>query len=217
MRKRTFVGVLVFWLVCLLLPLVLATPSVHAAAKAQLVVHARGNGPHCVMKIAPIKPGQASSDILSASCYKTVSQAAFAATDGRLRLPANATLQDEARAYKLLEKASPNAVNLISIWYQDIGYGGNSLRITTTGPQCSSSISYGNAVMPTVNGFNWNNQLSSIDGGYYNCQWIRIWDNPYYGGTNLCINFGTSYVGDAMNDRTSSIYWRQSGPDPCQS
>lgn len=168
------------------------------------------------MKIAPIKPRQASSDILSASCYKTVSQAAFAATGGRLRLPANATLQDEARAYKLLENASPNSVNIISFWYQDINYGGNSLRITTTDPQCSSSTTYGYGSMPTVNGFNWDNQLSSIDGGYYNCEWIRMWDFPNYLSTNLCIDFGTSYVGDTMNDRTSSIYWRQPGHDPCQ-
>ncbi len=196
--------------------ILVATSPAHAAANKQPVVHATGGGPHCVIKIAPIKFGQMSSDILSASCYKTVSQAAFAATNGRLRLPTNASLRDEIKAFKHLQRTIPNATNIISFLYQDAGFGGRSLRIQTSGPPCSSSNNYGYALMPIVNGFNWNNQLSSIDGGYYNCEWIRIWDGAYYGGANLCINYGTSYVGDTMNDRTSSIYWRTAGSDPCQ-
>ena len=76
--------------------------------------------------------------------------------------------------------------------------------MSTSGPSCSQGATYGWAVMPS----GWTDVVSSVQGGYYGCTWYRLWADIYYSGASQCYAGNTSYVGNVMNDQTSSWYVR---------
>lgn len=174
---------------------------------------ARNQGPHghCVMGLAPMRPGQKASDVLSYNCYATFSDAIAVASGGRIHLPATATPRDLTRAMLLHATSTPNNRNIFGVEFVDAGYGGASLSYITYAGPCSSSTTYGVNSMPS----GWNDVISSLYSDLYGCVWTRLWSNNNQSGASQCYSGDTSYVGNVMNDQTSSIYWRPSGPSPC--
>ncbi len=121
-------------------------PFLTSPAQAATQVHSQittKDGKHCVTQIAPIHPGQVSSDILSFKCFKTLSESIAAATDGHIHLPTNATGQDVHKALQAFSKVNaqdPNNVNVIAVFWTDANYQGNSDTDITTGPPCTQQL-----------------------------------------------------------------------------
>lgn len=167
---------------------------------AATTTHQIANG-HCVIQLAPIASGKTVSDMMSQSCFSTFSQAISFATGGKV----TATKPQDVTSAQLASTsdASTSGLNVISILWSDQNYQGNSETFTTSGPSCSSSASYGFTSMPS----GWDKVVSSFQGGYYGCTWTRLFSNTNYGGASQCYSGDSSYVGDVMNDQTSSITW----------
>lgn len=86
------------------------------------------------------------------------------------------------------------------IQYWNSGYGGSTYTVTTAGT-CDDSLDrdyYLNQVTSS-----WNDKISSFR-GYSNCG-ETLYENGGYGGSTYGIYTSSSYVGNAMNDRASSI------------
>ena len=203
-RSRTYLGVLLvlFWLSTS------AFTTVSQTNPEKRVVFQVSHGDHCVAKVKPIEVGKKSSDIASLTCYDTVKQAAEAATGGTLHLSDNATSQDFDNALRV----TPNTSNILIVFYENSNYGGKDLTILTSGSQCIYGVSYGWTSMPvyqysgpfgTTYNFNWNDKVSSFR-PYYNCELVELFSDNNYTGARQCFQGDTSYVGDVMNDRTSS-------------
>ncbi|HLJ35122.1 MAG TPA: hypothetical protein VKU38_15825 [Ktedonobacteraceae bacterium] len=176
-------------------------------------IPAKNPGPHghCVMGLAPMRPGQKASAILSYNCYATFSNAIAVASGGRTHLPANATPRDLTRAMLLHVASTPGSRNIFGVEFVDANFGGASLTYFTNAGPCSSSMTYGVDSMPP----GWNDVISSLYSDLYGCVWTRLWTDNDQSGASQCYSGDTSYVGNVMNDQTSSIYWRPSGPNPC--
>ena len=99
--------------------------------------------------------------------------------------------------------AAPAATTAISVDYMDAGYSGASLTWFENGiVSCNGFPNYQASSMPS----GWNDDISSY-ADYANCS-----NNPHYennGFRGAVVNCGPncSYVGNAMNDRTSSEKW----------
>lgn len=163
----------------------------------------------CVEEIAPLRINQQSSDVLNTRCFATFSEAIAFATSGAVTLSASATPKDLTAAQLNQASAQPAITTVIGILYWDSNYGGASLSITTGGSRCGSSYDYGIASMPS----GWDNVVSSLIGGLYSCNYTRLYTNTSYGGYSQCYNGNSSYVGNTMNDQTSSVRW--SFYNPC--
>ena len=186
--------------------LLLALPAQATTHSNSQVIKNAGN--HCAVQISPIRSGHTSSDIQSFKCYTTLSASLAAATNGRINLPSNASSRDVSLALQRSNQtnttASPNSSNVILIFFKDANYQGDSYTVYTYGPSCSLSVTYGSASMPP----GWNDVVSSVQGGFYGCTWYRLWEDTNYSGASQCYTGFTPYVGNAMNDQTSSWYVR---------
>ncbi len=181
----------------LVVGLFLASP-IQATAHAMATQSA---AKHCVIQLNPIRAGQTSSSIVSYTCYATFSASIAAATGGRVHLATNTSPQALSQAIRAL---SPSSINVIVIFFVDGNYGGNTYTATTSGSSCSTGATYGDTSMPS----GWNDVVSSLEGGFYGCTWDRLWANINYGGASQCFTGNVSYVGNVMNDQTSSWYVR---------
>jgi hypothetical protein len=95
---------------------------------------------------------------------------------------------------------SPLTSYVLSIDYVNANYGGSSF-IWYGGATCAST-SYAQPTMPS----GWNDVVSSFR-TYSGCL-VDHFENTYYGGSSTGYWSSHSYIGDAMNDRTSSEKWR---------
>lgn len=119
--------------------------------------------------------------------------------------PGNGTPQDfhcySTKSARSAALATPAALVVIGVDYMNAGYGGSSLT-TTASAGCTYVGEYYIKSMPS----GWNDDISSYF-DYSNCG-----NNPHYESINFVgasINCGPncSYIGAAMNDRTSSEKW----------
>jgi hypothetical protein len=120
-------------------------------------------------------------------CYATEAEALYVASDGRIKLAPGQTsksLTDE-------ELFGINT-DLRAILYEHTDYGGATLSLR--GSQCGGW----NNMAGT-----WNDVVSSARS--YSCGSVTIYQHTNLTGPGLCIlSPGISYVGDTMNDTTSS-------------
>jgi len=199
--KKFFVSVLVALLATIAVPVVvLAAPATN-----------QGPLQHCVMKLAPLRPGQHTSDILGSSCYQTFAEAIAAATGGRVHLASTIRPQDLTQAMlntglNATSQSASNVTNtqyVLSVEYWDWHDSGATWTPTGSAP-CSSSIGYNVSYV----GNTWNDQISSAT-GYSGCNHVKHWDNSGFKGSNImCTNSSsTCWTMGAMNDHTSSIEW----------
>jgi len=138
---------------------------------------------------------------------RDISARDLCATGGRLtNAPADppAALSDKkfnARIEALAAGPTPFATQVVGIFYKDQNFQGATLSITSGG-NCTSTLDdtdFTVASMPS----GWNDVISSFR-CYANC-YCKIYENINFGGASYGYFPSSTFVGSAMNDRTSSI------------
>ncbi len=158
-------------------------------------------GPHCVISLHPLGTGETQSRVEWTRCFPTFADAIAAATGGAVHLksgvgPTNVTPDMLA----VPTGAAGQAV--LSIDYQDSNYGGSTWTATSDNDfGCNGGRNYASPSMPPT----WDNVVSSAK-VFSSCDRFIHWENQSYTGANVDCS-PCSYVGDAMNDRTSSEEW----------
>ncbi|MFG2621829.1 hypothetical protein ACGFXC_29840 [Streptomyces sp. NPDC048507] len=143
----------------------------------------------------------------SMRCYGTFREAVAASTHGRVTdAPLSGKHIDRALADRLKDTTGATSTNgtkgaqdvQLGVIYTDSNYGGSAL-VLTGGSGCRSGN--GRDAQLNLEG-TWNNSVSSLT--TLSC-WLELWDAPNTSGTHQEYQQSTSYVGDAMNDRASSV------------
>jgi hypothetical protein len=102
----------------------------------------------------------------------------------------------------MMTSAIPNGSYVLSIDYVNANYGGSSYVWTAPGECLSSGGVYSVTSMPS----GWNDVISSYN-DYSNCFHNPHYENAGWKGASVDCGPACSYVGGAMNDRTSSEKW----------
>ncbi|WP_124290735.1 hypothetical protein [Streptomyces sp. ADI91-18] len=138
----------------------------------------------------------------SMQCYDTFQEAVTASTNGRIAdAPLSAKHIDQKLADPLKGSSDTTGAQAVQLGviYTDSNYGGSALVLTGGGSGCQSGN--GRDAQINLEGI-WNNSVSSLT--TLTC-WLELWDAPNASGVHQEYQQSTSYVGDAMNDRASSI------------
>jgi hypothetical protein len=178
--------------------LALASGPAQAVEKRPAVVRYQ----HCVVDVS----GQAAT-----ACFDSFTEAISQATGGRVTdaptdpwaaatdAGLDATLNAAAERSSLI---GTGADTVISIEYLDRNFDGGT-QIWSAGGGCNDTL---NNVDHEAGDVTWVvNQISSWR-SYANC-WVKHYENPNFGGDSIGYLPTRSYIGDAMDDRTSSIRW----------
>ena len=187
----------------------LSTPvalQAHAPMIAERNLHSSlsTGKPHCVATIAPAgengtAPSAASpTEPKLAACFETIAEAVSFATEGRVQLPAG--IRPEEITPDQLSTAS--APYVIGIEYTNRDFGGFSLTLPSD-VNCTTNYFYVNIL-----DFWWNDAISSAK-AFSGCNHSYHYEHPNFGGAMVDCGSECSYIGDAMNNRTSSIRWTQ--------
>lgn len=141
-------------------------------------------------------------------CFASFTTAISYATGGRVTdAPADARQAVASPSLKAELNRTPTAIQphsvVLGIQFWDIGYGGATYTVSGGGG-CSPAFDPGEWYVNTLNG-NWDNEISSFH-SYSGCR-TNLWENTYRSGATYGYFVDAYYVGDAMNDRTSSIDW----------
>ncbi|WP_144118545.1 hypothetical protein [Catellatospora sichuanensis] len=151
---------------------------------------------HCVARANVAEP--------QAICFDTFDKALQFASGGVLYdLPKGSSVA--AKVDALNAKFGVNVVNtVISIEYTGSNFTGSELIWTGTSGNCSTptgNVDYFAASMPV----GWANVISSFK-TYANC-WDKHYENTNFGGASVGYEPTRSYIGAAMDNRTSSQRW----------
>lgn len=194
---KKFPGVFVVLFLCLwpLAAFTMAPQSPQATASSHPTKY-------CVLKLAPLRSGQQTSDVLYSQCFSTFSASIAAATNGHTHLPASVKPQNLTQAMLNAYSArnTPQTSYVLSVEYWDWHYQGSAWAISGSWP-CSQVGGYGMSYV----GNTWNDQISSA-AGYSDCNHVLHWENSNYWGANLDCT-PNCYTMGVMNDATSSIQW----------
>lgn len=182
-RPLPFLGILTL--------LIAVAGIVTAAAPAG----ANGN---CVVQIAPVQPGQQSSQISQPQCFATFAQAIAAATGGTVHL--SSTTQPDQLTQAMLA-AAPATETVIGIDYVNSGFTGQDLVWQVTDGGCKVGQNFSASSMPS----GWNDVVSSAR-SFGGCNTYTHFENSGFTGSELNCGGGCSTMG-AMNDKTSSEKW----------
>ncbi|MFH8837120.1 peptidase inhibitor family I36 protein [Streptomyces sp. NPDC017868] len=181
----------------------LAIASTTASASASATTPARAkSGAHCVAHVSTH----------TTTCYDTFREAIADATDGRVTdAPAapEKAAKDKAFVAELNAPAPASAgaratMNtqggvVGAVFYWDWNYGGASWTMEIP-ERCKDNGTW-DWGYTDLSG--WNDAISSVIPAN-NC-WVALYSDIYYNGTNQLYTNSTPYVGDAMNDRASSV------------
>lgn len=170
--------------------LAIAFPAQVSAASNDAVAR------HCVARLAHLEPGETTSRVLSMACYQTFAEAIDHATNGKVHLGPNATP----------DQLSPEALAssyVLGIDFQHTHFSGASFTATGDTP-CTGGHNFAIDTMPET----WNNVVSS-NYPSSGCDRARHWDGTYHTGALIDCrpSLNCYYIGDAMNDRSSSEEW----------
>lgn len=161
-------------------------------------------GRHCVVETIAVREGEPLPDNVASAdprCFQTFSEAIFAATGGAVSMSPNASPED-FNAQALPDARQPAASYVIGIEYQHSNYRGSSI-VYRSNHTCSGyqhSVAYVGA--------GWNDRISSAR-AYSDCNHSVHYEHRDFGGASRDCGTACSYIGDAMNDRTSSLRWRR--------
>lgn len=102
---------------------------------------------------------------------------------------------------ELIQKTrAARATYILAYMYDNAGNTGSYYTISNSSPcDTNSDVDFSVANVGTT----WNDRISSWT-GFAECQ-IRVYENASYTGSSYGAYTSSSYVGDAMNDRTTSI------------
>jgi hypothetical protein len=121
-----------------------------------------------------------------------------AATEEGLRAALQPALHVAASGTLLVAAASTTYV--LGRLYDDANRTGAFFEVTASGPcDTSSDLDWELGALPAA----WQDRTSSFQ-GYSGCQ-IRVYENNSFGGLSYGAYSSSNYVGDPMNDRTSSV------------
>ncbi|MEV6394717.1 hypothetical protein AB0M39_08030 [Streptomyces sp. NPDC051907] len=166
---------------------VAAVTALLAAGMANTTANAAEPADNCVVNV----------DSGSKQCFTTFRAAITASTHGRIT---NAPLSAKDIDQKLAERltaSSNGAQDQLGIVYKDSNYGGTSVTYSGSGCRSGNGRDYQFDITGSMD-----NAVSSLV--TLSC-WLELWDSPGTGGTHQEYQQSTSYVGDTMNDRASSI------------
>ncbi|MGG8410227.1 peptidase inhibitor family I36 protein [Streptomyces sp. 12297] len=155
-------------------------------------------GAHCVAHVSTH----------TTTCYDTFREAIADATDGRVTdapaVPGKAA-RDKAFVAELNAPAGARVAASAeggvvgAVFYWDWNYGGASWTVEIP-ERCKDNGTW-DWGYTDLSG--WNDAISSVLPAN-NC-WVALYSDIYYNGTNQLYTNATPYVGDAMNDRASSV------------
>ncbi|MGA2929299.1 MAG: hypothetical protein ABSG43_25580 [Solirubrobacteraceae bacterium] len=112
------------------------------------------------------------------------------------------TSSDSATSALRVAQTASSSSYVLGIEYVDANWQGSTF--TWTGNHtCASTLSDIDYYVPSLVPYGWNDVISSFD-SYSNC-WTKLFENANFTGATYGFADSTSYVGDAMNDRASSI------------
>lgn len=161
--------------------LVVAAPSASAAPAAR----------HCWSSVD--SPEQA-------RCFTNLAAVANDISGGDVQISATSTTFSDAERQAIA--ISPLATYIIGQVWADDNYTDASWTFTASGDcDTNADVDWNVGSMPS----GWNDRVTSFK-SYGLCA-TKIWENTNYGGASLGFYVNRTYVGDAMNDRTSSIQW----------
>lgn len=133
------------------------------------------------MVLGKAQPGKAASPVLSFDCY-----------DDRSKI-----------------SQSVNAQTLLFVGYEHSGYRGATIDIQGAYGPCDAR----GYEIPDLDkwypewGGTWNDDISSFK-TYNKCHDVTVWEDTNMRGASIFFYGHTSYVGDAWNDRISSLWLR---------
>ena len=157
---------------------------------------------HCYVLLGALRPGELTSRMTVGSCYSTYADMVFAATKGAVRLP-----RDIRPDQVTPEMVQNGVLTKLSTDYVDVSYLGRSLTWWAEDAHgCSDGSAYAQSSMPVIDGFNWNNVISSSrlrsDGG---CNSNLHFTSTSFTGTSVdCTCY---WMGGSINNDTSSEKW----------
>lgn len=149
------------------------------------------------------------------SCHRTFRQAIADATGGRVAdapLDPAAALSDQtfnhhldstADGKKHARVAVQDAI-VVSVEYEHADYGGSSRVFTGTHP-CTATTGDVDFVYSNLAAVGFDDTISSFM-TFGNC-FVSHFENPDFGGIRTVFEPTRSYIGDLMNDRSSSLQW----------
>jgi hypothetical protein len=161
-------------------------------------------GRHCVMETIAVREGEPLPENVTPAdprCFQTFSEAIFAATGGAVSVTPN-TKPEDFNGQALPDDVQPAASYVIGIEYEHSNYRGSSL-IYRSNQTC---IGYQHSA--AFVGAAWNDRISSAR-AYSGCNHSIHYEHRDFGGASRDCGSACSYIGDAMNDKTSSIRWRR--------
>jgi hypothetical protein len=142
------------------------------------------------------------------TCYRTFTEAIAKATGGRITDAPRAAAATDAdltrRLNALARTKTPSAAQKADVvWgieYEHDGYSGSSIT-SYNSRSCDENLSGGWDSLPS----RWNDRITSFR-TYAGCE-ANHYEHSNYGGSQTGYLGSTSNIGEAMNDRTSSIWW----------
>lgn len=163
------------------------------AADAATVTTTPSTGHYCVAQAVPA----GTSHVAQATCYTTFARAIAAATGGRVRLPASAK-PGSVTPNELNADATPDTEFVLSIDYQNVDFGGNTLTWTQT----SKCGSFQASSMPS----GWNDTISSVIASS-GCANTLFRNNDFSSSTFGIPRNGSASALGSFNDEASSQAW----------
>jgi len=141
--------------------------------------------------------------------FDTFSDAIFAATDGWVHLPSDATPED----FSLTGGVGEASSTIIAIDYDGTYYGGSSLTWTVSNSHGCNTYKCGflnlstcwNNYSASALGSDWNDRISSTAGGG-GCAKNVLWEDQGFAGSRLECNSSCSTMG-VMDNQASSRKW----------
>lgn len=177
----------------------------YGLAQAQEGASAARKPSHCVIQTEAVRQGEivpVYSPNSKPQCFDSFSEALNAATNGGVK--ASQDLLPENLTAEMLAKSNlqPQATFVIGVEFVHAGFGGSSLTYS------SSVTCDGFVLSASYVGNDWNDHISSAK-AYSNCNHSQHFEHANFVGASVDCFSECSYIGDALNDRTSSIKWFQ--------
>lgn len=159
---------------------------------------------HCVVPLVSTRPGESPSatarTAAEPSCFPSLSDALSFATHGELTVSPSDSVPEVLAAVKGYGNNPLTSTYVIGIEFQHANFGGASLTFTAEAT-CDNYAFVANS-MPS----GWNDIISSSM-AFSGCGHAVHYEHNNQGGAAIDTGAVSSYIGPAMNDRTSSILW----------
>lgn len=108
-----------------------------------------------------------------------------------------------ARCGAAAETRAARSGTLLTTWYEDVDYGGDSTDIRNAGGPCDAA-GFGVSDIGGFLGPGWDDSISSFR-TFDSCVVVQGFESSEYGGASHVWVGDQSYVGDDWNDRISSL------------